>query len=85
MGRDTVRTDMNRVISELEKKGVRVNSYRKPEDNEGLGDIVEETLASLGITEQRFKNFFGLKECNCSKRKKWLNGLFSWHSNNKEK
>lgn len=85
MGRDTVRTDMNRVISELEKKGVRVNSYRKPEDNEGLGDIVEETLTSLGITEQRFKNFFGLKECNCSKRKKWLNGMFSWHSRNKEK
>lgn len=85
MGRDTVRTDMNRVISELEKKGVKVNSYRKPEDNEGLGDIVEETLASLGITEQRFKNFFGLKECNCSKRKKWLNGMFSWHSRNKEK
>jgi len=76
---------MNKVISELEKKGVRVNSYRKPGDNEGLGDIVEETLTSLGITEQRFKNFFGLKECNCSKRKKWLNGLFSWHSENKEK
>ena len=85
MGRDTVRSDMNKVISELEKKGVRVNSYRRAEDNEGLGDIVEETLISLGITEQRFKNFFGLKECNCSKRKKWLNGMFSWHSKNKEK
>ena len=85
MGRDTVRSDMNKVISELGKKGVRVNSYRRAEDNEGLGDIVEETLISLGITEQRFKNFFGLKECNCSKRKKWLNGMFSWHSKNKEK
>jgi len=85
MGRDTVRTDMNKVISELEKKGVKVNSYRKAGDNEGLGDVVEETLTALGITEQRFKNFFGLKECNCSKRKQWLNGMFSWHRKNKEK
>jgi hypothetical protein len=74
---------MNRVISELEKKGVKVNSYKRPTDNEGLGDVVEETLTSLGITEQRFKNFFGLKECNCSKRKQWLNGMFSWYNNSK--
>jgi hypothetical protein len=74
-----VRDDMNKLISELEQKGIRVNSHKLPNDKEGLGDIVESALTKLGITEQRFKDFFGLKECNCTKRKQWLNGLFSWH------
>ena len=77
------RDDMNRVISELEKQGVKVNDYRRAGHNEGLGDIIEATLTKLGITQQRFKDFFNLKECNCTKRKKWLNGLFSWHNNKK--
>jgi hypothetical protein len=47
----------------------------------GLGDIVETALKSVGITEERFKEFFNLKECNCSKRKAWLNRIFSWKKN----
>jgi hypothetical protein len=78
-----VRTDMNKVISELEKQGIKANSYKVPSDKEGLGDVVEATLLKVGITEQRFKDFFGLKECNCTKRKQWLNGLFSWHKKQK--
>ena len=68
------------IIDALEKKGIDVNSHFG--DTKGLGDVVEETLKKFGITEQRFKNWFGLKECGCSKRKKWLNGLFSWKVNN---
>ena len=74
-----VREDMNKLIAELEQQGIKVNQYKLPNGKEGLGDVVEAALTKLGITEQRFKDFFGLKECNCTKRKQWLNGLFSWH------
>jgi hypothetical protein len=35
----------------------------------------------MGITEEKFKQWFNLDECNCSKRKQWLNGLLSWKKN----
>lgn len=75
-----VRPEMNKVIAELEKRGINVNSHM--EDTKGLGDVVEEVLTSVGITQERFKKWFKLKECGCTKRKKWLNGLFSWKVNN---
>tara|TARA_E500000318_G_C3395576_1_gene147709 strand:+ start:73 stop:318 length:246 start_codon:yes stop_codon:yes gene_type:complete len=69
--------EMDKVIKELEKRGVNVNSHMM-QDTKGLGDVVEEVLTKFGITQDRFKKWFGLKECNCTKRKKWLNGLFNW-------
>lgn len=72
-----IRHEMNQVITELENRGISVNQHTKP-DTVGLGDVVEEVLNKFGITEERFKAWFNLKECGCSKRKKWLNGLFSW-------
>lgn len=72
-----IRPEINQVISELEKRGIDVNSHMS-EETKGLGDVVEEVLNKFGITEERFKSWFNLKECGCSKRKKWLNGLFSW-------
>lgn len=76
-----MKDDINRVIQSLEKQGISKNDHRKNigSDKEGLGDVVEATLKKFGITEARFKEFFNLKECNCTKRKQWLNGLFSWH------
>lgn len=71
-----IKKEMNEVISELEKRGINVNSHMS--DTKGLGDVVEDVLKTFGITEDRFKAWFNLKECGCSKRKKWLNGLFSW-------
>ena len=73
-----VRREMNQVINALENEGVDVNSHMTQEDTKGLGDVVEATLQRFGITEEKFKKWFNLKECNCTKRKKWLNGLFSW-------
>lgn len=72
-----IRNEMDTVIHELEKLGVSPNSHL---DNGmvGLGDVVENVLTSVGITQERFKEWFGLKECNCTKRKAWLNSLFSW-------
>ena len=71
--------EMVPVIRELEKKGIKHNDYY----NEGLGDVVEATLKQFGITEERFKDWFGLQECGCMGRKKWLNSLFHWHREKK--
>ena len=75
-----IKSEINQVITELEKRGIDVNDHLR--DKVGLGDVVEDVLKTFGITEERFKQWFGLKECGCSKRKKWLNGLFSWKVNN---
>jgi hypothetical protein len=75
-----VKQEMNQVIEELQNKGIDVNAHMG-NDTTGLGDVVESALQKFGITEERFKEWFGLKECGCSKRKKWLNGLFSWKKN----
>lgn len=76
----TIIQEMNPVIAELEKRGINNISHTNP-DMVGLGDIVEDVLKKFGITEEKFKNWFNLKECGCSKRKKWLNSLFSWKKN----
>ena len=76
-----IRKEMNQVINALESKNIDVNSHLQ-NDTRGLGDVVEDTLKSFGITQERFKQWFNLKECNCTKRKKWLNGLFSWKVHN---
>ena len=75
---ENIKSQMNQVIKELENRGVGVNSHMLRDDRKWLGDVVEDVLTKFGITEEKFKKWFNLKECNCSKRKKWLNGLFSW-------
>lgn len=77
-----IREEIDQIIAKLEEQGVRSISHTDP-NRTGLGDLIEYTLSSMGITEERFKEFFGLKECNCSKRKAWLNNILSWHKNNK--
>ena len=67
--------ELDKVIFNLEQQGVTPNNY---EEVVGLGDMVGSTLKRLGITEERFKSWFNLRECNCSKRKKWLNNVLSW-------
>jgi|TARA_Y100000817_G_C16495342_1_gene384314 hypothetical protein len=66
--------EMDKVIKELEEQGVNVDATEMT----GLGDLVEAALTKFGVTEERFKNWFNLKECNCSKRKAWLNKVFRW-------
>ena len=74
------RHEMNKVINELEKEGVNLANF---EEVTGLGDVVEGVLIRFGVTEERFKKWFNLRECNCSKRKQWLNKIFSWKKNKK--
>lgn len=76
-----IRPEMDKVISELEALGISNTSHMMSQDVQGLGDLVETVLTKFGITEERFKEWFNLKECNCSKRKAWLNSLFSWKKN----
>ena len=71
-----IRNEMDPVVVELMKHGVQHNSTE--EEMTGLGDLVESTLQKFGITEERFKQWFNLKECNCTRRKKWLNNILSW-------
>ena len=71
-----MKDEISQVIEELEVRGIDVNAHLK--DTKGLGDVVEDVLKKFGVTEDRFKLWFNLKECNCTKRKKWLNGLLSW-------
>ena len=42
----------------------------------GLGDVVEQMLSTIGITEERIKQWFKVDECGCAKRKRMLNELF---------
>jgi hypothetical protein len=73
-----VRQEMDKVITELEQKGVNFDTPLKELQTRGLGDVVEGTLNKFGITQERYKEWFGLQECNCTKRKKYLNNIFSW-------
>ena len=70
-----IQKEMDEVIQDLEKERVSLDS---PDDSVGLGDVVEGVLQKFGITEERFKLWFNLKECGCSKRKKYLNKLKLW-------
>jgi len=82
-----VRDEINEVIKYLAEHGVDGQVSHKTESGRvGLGDVVESALKKFGITEERFKQWFNLKECGCSRRKKWLNGIFSWkQSENRKK
>ena len=73
---NNIKGEMDDVIEALEKKGINFNT--REEEYTGLGDVVENVLNTFGVTQERFKSWFNLKECNCNKRKKWLNNLFSW-------
>ena len=77
-----IQQEMDAVIKALKDQGI--NYHTKDSEITGLGDLVETTLNKFGITQERFKAFWGLKECNCTERKKWLNNLFSWHKQSKQ-
>ncbi len=63
--------EIDNVIKDLEGQGINNSSA----DMDGLGDLIESTLTKFGITQERFKSWFNLKECGCTKRKQWLNKI----------
>ena len=49
-----------------------------PKTMRGLGDLVENGLSTIGITEAKVKsvaNLFGIQDCGCSARKDYLNSI----------
>lgn len=77
---ERIKREMQPVIDALKDQGITHNT--KETEMTGLGDVVEATLNRFGVTEERFKYWFNLEECNCKERKKWLNNLFSWRKKN---
>lgn len=75
-----LKQEIDKVIADLERQGVNSSSHYHT--TIGLGDVIETTLQKFGINEERFKNWFGLKNCRCNKRKQWLNGVLSWKIRN---
>ena len=78
-----IQDEINNVIKELEEKGIGSKTSLEELETRGLGDVIESTLEKFGITQQRFKEWFDLKECGCTKRKKYLNNILSWKINKK--
>ena len=74
--KNQIRAEMEFVMQELKENGVKHNTTE--EAMTGLGDVVEAALTKFGITQEKYKAWFGLQECRCTERKKWLNNLFSW-------
>lgn len=66
--------EMDEVIKDLEAQNISLETGEMV----GLGDLVENVLVKFGVTEEKFKSWFNLKECGCSKRKKYLNKILSW-------
>lgn len=73
-----IEDELDGVISDLESRGIRPNIDPVNFHTRGLGDVVESVLNKFGITQERYKQWFHLEECDCTKRKEWLNKLFSW-------
>ena len=78
-----IQDEINNVIKELEEKGIGSKTSLEELETRGLGDVIESTLEKFGITQERFKEWFDLKECGCTKRKKYLNNILSWKINKK--
>lgn len=76
MSQQNIKSELDNVIKDLEKEGIHAES--RPDEYEGLGDKIESILTKWGITQERFKSWFGLQECNCTKRKQFLNNVLKW-------
>jgi hypothetical protein len=79
--KEEIKKEINNVINELEAIGIGSKTSLEELETRGLGDVIESTLEKFGVTQERFKEWFNLKECDCTKRKKYLNNILSWVKN----
>ena len=79
--KNEIKKEIDNVIKDLEQKGIGSKTSLEEIERVGLGDFIELTLEKFGVTQERFKKWFNLKECDCTKRKKYLNNIFSWVKN----
>ena len=78
-----IKKEIDSVIKDLEQKNIGSKTSLEEIERVGLGDFIELTLEKFGVTQQRFKEWFNLKECNCTKRKRYLNNILSCKKNNR--
>jgi len=64
---------LDELIKGVAEEGVNINNYDA--NQEGLGDLVDNVLSKLGITEETVEKWSGIRGCGCSKRKKFLNKI----------
>ncbi len=73
-----IRKEMDIIIEVLENNEINPFISQEEIEKKGLGDVVEDVLTKFGITQERYKKWLNLEECDCTKRKEWLNNFFSW-------
>ncbi len=49
---------------------------------EEIDELVDLLAKQITNSTYQIDYIFGLQECNCTKRKKWLNGFLSWNTKN---
>ena len=64
---------LDELIKGVAEEGVNLNNYHAKQ--EGLGDLVDNVLSKLGITEETVEKWSGIRGCGCSNRKKFLNKI----------
>ena len=64
---------LDAVVNELKEQGIDPN-----QKDIGLGDIIHATLQKIGVSEETVQKWFGIKECGCKARQKFLNGALSF-------
>lgn len=57
-----------------------IRKVRESDVSNGLGDWIESTLTTVGITSERVEKWLG-KPCRCRERKEKLNRFSKWISN----
>lgn len=66
---------LDEVVGALAEAGVDPNTK---DITIGLGDVISNTLNKIGVTPETVQKWFGIKECGCKTRQKFLNGVLSF-------
>lgn len=66
---------LDEVVGNLQEAGIGPDQQ---EITVGLGDVISNTLNKFGVTPDTIQHWFGIKECGCKQRQKFLNGILSF-------
>jgi|TARA_B100001939_G_scaffold189616_1_gene163218 hypothetical protein len=75
----------DKFMKQMAEEGIDSEHSIFPENEEGLGTAIESALSKMGITPERIQRVFGINECGCKERKKYLNRLFPFFKKTTEK
>ena len=66
---------LDEVVGTLQESGIGPDQQ---EITVGLGDMISQALNKVGVTPETVEKWFGIKECGCKQRQKFLNGILSF-------